>query len=127
FLHGGLCSAEVMRPLSEELDGYAVYAPERPGHGRTADRPSPFHYADGVADTVAVLDALGLASAHVVGFSDGAIIGLLLALGHPDRVRSLVAISGNLRAGDDVYVPEDERHYTMPAAELARVEEEYAR
>lgn len=127
FLHGGFCSAEVMRPMAEQLDGYAVYAPERPGHGRTADRPGPFHYDDGVADTLAVLDAVGVDSAHLVGFSDGAIIGMLTALRHPQRVRSLVHISGNLRPGADVYVPEDQQADTMPAAESARVSEEYAR
>jgi pimeloyl-ACP methyl ester carboxylesterase len=108
FLHGGFCSAEVMRELSEQLSGYAVHAPERPGHGRTADRPGPFHYDDGVLDTLAVMDALGLSSAHVVGFSDGATIGMLLALAHPGRVRSLVHISGNLRPGDDIYRSDDE-------------------
>ncbi len=127
FLHGGFCSAEVMRELSEQLSGYAVHAPERPGHGRTPDRPGPFHYDDGVVDTLAVMDVLGLASAHVVGFSDGANIGMLLALAHPERVRSLVHISGNLWAGEDVYRPEEEQSSAMPSIEAARVSREYAR
>jgi pimeloyl-ACP methyl ester carboxylesterase len=122
FLHGGFCSAEVMRDLSRQLTGYAVHAPERAGHGRTADRPGPFHYEDGVADTLAVMDAVGLDSAHIVGFSDGADIGMLLALAHPARVRSLVHISGNLRPGEDVYALEN----PMPPAELERVAAEYA-
>ncbi|WP_395638614.1 alpha/beta fold hydrolase [Pseudolysinimonas sp.] len=126
FLHGGFCSAEVMRELSEQLSGYAVHAPERPGHGRTPDRPGPFHYDDGVADTIALMDVLGLTSAHVLGFSDGADIGMLLALAHPDRVRSLVHISGNLRPGDDVYRPEEDHAAAMPAAESERVSLEYA-
>jgi pimeloyl-ACP methyl ester carboxylesterase len=127
FLHGGFCSAEVMRELSEQLSGYAVHAPERPGHGRTADRPGPFHYEDGVVDTLAFMDALELPCAHIVGFSDGANIGMLLGLAHPDRVRSLVHISGNLRPGDDVYRSEPEHEGTVPAAEAERVSIEYAR
>ena len=126
FLHGGFCSAEVMRELSTELSGYAVHAPERPGHGRTADRPGEYHYDDGVVDTLAFLDALGLASAHVVGFSDGAIIGMLLALDHPGRVRSLVHISGNLWPGDDVYRPEHEQEGAMPSHHSELVAREYA-
>ena len=126
FLHGGFCSAEVMRDLSQQLSGYAVHAPERPGHGRTADRPGAFHYDDGVADTLAVMDAVGLETAHVVGFSDGADIGMLLALAAPGRVRSLVHISGNLRPGDDVYRPEEDHAQAMPAAEGERVSREYA-
>jgi pimeloyl-ACP methyl ester carboxylesterase len=126
FLHGGFCSAEVMRELSQQLTGYAVYAPERPGHGRTADRAGAFHYDDGVTDTLAVMDALGLASAHLVGFSDGANIGMLLALAHADRVRSLAHISGNLRPDADVWAPEEDHARAMPAAQGERVSREYA-
>jgi pimeloyl-ACP methyl ester carboxylesterase len=97
LLHGGFCSIEMMRPQLDALaPDFAVYAPERPGHGRSPDRPGPISYAESVADTIAYLDEVGLADAHIVGFSDGAIIGLLIALQHPRRIRSLVAISGNL-------------------------------
>ncbi len=126
FLHGGFCSAEVMRELSEQLSGYAVHAPERPAHGRTADRPGPFHYEDGVADTVAVMDAVGLEAAHIVGFSDGADIGMLLALAHPERVLSLVHISGNLSPDAEVYRAEEEQAGAMPREQLDLVEREYA-
>jgi pimeloyl-ACP methyl ester carboxylesterase len=127
FLHGGFCSAEVMRDLSEQLTGFAVYAPERPGHGRTADRPGDFHYADGVLDTVAFMDAVGIRSAHIVGFSDGAIIGMLMALAHPSRVRSLVHISGNLRPGDDVWRPKSERRAAPNSDDPDRETLDYAR
>ncbi|MFD1372363.1 alpha/beta fold hydrolase [Actinoplanes sichuanensis] len=97
LLHGGFCSLESLRAQSDVLvAGYQVFAFERPGHGRSADIDEEFGYERGVADTVAYLDAVGLESAHVVGYSDGAIIGLLLALDHPGRVRSLTAISANL-------------------------------
>jgi pimeloyl-ACP methyl ester carboxylesterase len=126
FLHGGFCSAEVMRELSEQLTGYAVYAPERVGHGRTPDRPGAYHYDDGVIATRALLEAVDIPSAHIVGFSDGADIGMLLALAHPENVLSLVHISGNLRPGLDVYRPEDEHAAAMPADQLERVSQEYA-
>lgn len=44
-------------------------------------------------DVVAVLDALGWASAHIVGHSMGAMIAQRLAIGHPTRARSLTCIS----------------------------------
>jgi len=117
LLHGGFCSLEMMRPQLEALAAeYTVYAPERPGHGRTADRPGPFGYAQSVDDTVAYLDAVGLDSVHVVGFSDGAIIGLLLALQHPGRIRSLVSISGNLDPTGFVENSSDENNQTPDAA-----------
>jgi pimeloyl-ACP methyl ester carboxylesterase len=48
---------------------------------------------DLLADTVGVLDAYGIAAAHLVGLSAGGAFAQLLALGFPDRVLSLVLIS----------------------------------
>jgi pimeloyl-ACP methyl ester carboxylesterase len=48
---------------------------------------------DLIADAVGVLDAYGIAAAHVVGVSAGGAFAQLLALGFPDRVLSLVLIS----------------------------------
>jgi pimeloyl-ACP methyl ester carboxylesterase len=53
----------------------------------------PYGLRDLVADAVGLLDALGLARAHVVGMSMGASIGQLLALDHPERVASLTLCS----------------------------------
>ena len=117
LLHGGFCSLETWQAQIDALaPSFRVHAPERPGQGRTADRDGPFTYAAMVTDTLAYLDHAGLGSAHVVGFSDGAIIGLILAADHPARVRSLVAISGNL--DPDCLVPGE------PVAEAPGVEEQ---
>jgi pimeloyl-ACP methyl ester carboxylesterase len=125
LLHGGFCSLEVMRPMSQSLvPGYRVHAAERPGHGRTPDRAGPMSYDAVVADTLAYLDALGLAAAHLVGFSDGAIAGLLLARDHPDRVRSLVSISANLDPSG--FVGEADFDRAMPAETLVVTDEQYA-
>ena len=97
LLHGGFCSLESMRALSDSLiPDYLVHAFERPGHGRTADIDEEYSYVRSLADTVAYLDAQSLESVHVIGYSDGAILALLLALDHPGRVRSVTAISANL-------------------------------
>ncbi|GLY33806.1 alpha/beta fold hydrolase [Kineosporia sp. NBRC 101731] len=101
LLHGGFSSLEVMREVHDALAlGFQVHGPERPGHGRTADADGPFSYTAMVEHTLAYLNAMGVARAHVVGFSDGAIAGLLLARDHPDRVASLVSISANLDRPD---------------------------
>jgi pimeloyl-ACP methyl ester carboxylesterase len=47
------------------------------------------------ADTIGFLDAVVGGPAHLVGWSDGGIIGLLVAMARPDLVRKLVAISAN--------------------------------
>ncbi len=125
LLHGGYCSLEVMRELAELLaERFEVHAPERAGHGRTADREGPYSYARMAVDTVAYLDAAGIDRAHVVGFSDGGITALLLARDHGDRVLSIVPISGNLST--DAYVPEDYPHPTITEEAHAAVDREYA-
>ena len=97
LLHGGFCSLESLRAQSDALEAdRTVYAFERPGHGRSADDDGDYNYERGLADTLTYLDAQGLESVDVLGYSDGAILGLLLALHHPERIRSLIAISANL-------------------------------
>jgi pimeloyl-ACP methyl ester carboxylesterase len=95
-LHGGFSNCdglvEVFAPLAAD---YRVLAFDRRGHGRTADTDAPFHYADMTTETVGVLEHAGGDAAHIVGFSDGGIIGLLLALARPELVRSLVLIGAN--------------------------------
>jgi pimeloyl-ACP methyl ester carboxylesterase len=119
LLHGGHCSIETWQSQIEVLaTRYRVHAPERPGQGRTPDRPGPMTYQSMVDDTVAYLDAMELGSAHVVGFSDGAIAGLMLAVQHPARLRSLVAISGNLSPdafGPDAWDDDADAEATEPA------------
>ena len=102
LLHGGYATLENLRPLGDAL------AATHRGARAEADR------------ALAYLDAVGLESAHVGGFSDGAIIGLMLALDHPTRVRSLVAISGNIDPGG--FVSDEEAEHTMTAEAAALVE-----
>lgn len=94
LLHPGGTDSRPMQPLVDELHGYRVVLIDRPGHGRTPDVAAPWSF-EAMADTVAgVLDELGIDAAHVVGWSDGAIVGLHLALRRPELVRSLVVGAG---------------------------------
>ena len=96
LLHGGLSNSDVLLdtiggPLGEHR---RVAAFDRRGHGRTADTPEEFHYESMVDETIAVIEHLG-GPVHVVGWSDGGIVGLLLALRRPELVGRLVAIGTN--------------------------------
>ena len=93
LLHGGMCTAETFDGQTPALAGaYRVYVPERRGHGRTPDVEGPITYEVMAADTIAFMEAAGIASAHLVGFSDGALVALLVALERPDLVGRLVLI-----------------------------------
>lgn len=99
LLHGGFETVDMLPFLTQHLAKQRrVIAPERRGHGRTADQPGPVTYEVMARDTLAVMDALGVEAADVVGYSDGANIGMLLALAAPERVRRLVLVSGNFHA-----------------------------
>ena len=97
------CSTAASRPI-ETFSGlralltphFRVYLPERRAHGRTPDVPGPLTYDLMAQDTIAFMEAVGLDSAHLVGWSDGAMVGLLVAMRRPDLVRRLVMIGQHL-------------------------------
>ncbi|MFL5738409.1 MAG: alpha/beta fold hydrolase [Actinomycetota bacterium] len=128
LLHGGYCSIETMRPQIDELSGrYRVLAFERPGHGRSPDREGPISFDAMLAETVAYLDAMETDRAHVIGLSDGAILGYLMAIRHPERVRSLVAISGNVHASVGTELAEEELALAMPRSAIDALSQDYER
>lgn len=94
LLHGGFGNANnfnAMRPALAEQ--YKLIVPERRGHGHTPDLPGPITYDNMAEDTIAFMDAIGLQRAHLVGWSDGAMVGLLVALLAPERVSKLAFLS----------------------------------
>jgi pimeloyl-ACP methyl ester carboxylesterase len=97
LMHGGMVTndtwSEVMPVLAER---FRVYAPERRAHGHTPDVEGALHYADMATDTIEFIDTVVKQPAHLVGWSDGGNVGLLVAIARPDLVRKLVAISANL-------------------------------
>lgn len=87
---------------------FRVIAPEQLGHGRTADvADRPFHYHDMAEDTVELMRQLGIESTVVVGYSDGGIIGLDLAIHHPGRLSKLAVTGANARF--DGYTAENQK------------------
>ena len=95
FLHGGAGGIRDLDALRERLaPERRTISPDQRGHGGSPD-PGAMSYAAMAADTADLLDELGVAGADIVGWSDGGVVGLLLARDRPDLVRRLVAISAN--------------------------------
>ncbi len=70
---------------------------DQQGHGRTADTPRTMSYEQFGDDAAALLDALEVKRAHVMGYSQGGGVALQLALRHPPLVTKLVTLSATYR------------------------------
>jgi pimeloyl-ACP methyl ester carboxylesterase len=72
---------------------HRIVAPDQVGQGHTPDVAGPLSYTLMAQDTATLLQSLKLKRVDLVGFSDGGILALMLAVRHPELVRRLV-ISG---------------------------------
>jgi pimeloyl-ACP methyl ester carboxylesterase len=88
--------------------GYRVIRYDHRDTGRSTTVPdATYEFAELTDDAVAVLDAHGVESAHVVGVSMGGLIGQLLAVDHAERLRSLtLALTGALDMGSTEEAPD---------------------
>jgi pimeloyl-ACP methyl ester carboxylesterase len=125
LLHGGSGSIpEKWIPFF--ADRFQVIAIEQMGHGRTADNVNrPFHYHDMAEDTVELMRQLEIERAVVVGYSDGGIIGLDMAIHHPGRVSKLAVTGANARF--DGYTAENQAWARSFDPLSQPVSDEYAR
>lgn len=123
LLHGGLANADYwghqVPPLARH---YRVIVMDSRGHGRSSRDTRPFGYDLMASDVLGLLDHLHVRKAALVGWSDGAIIGLDIAIHHPERLTKLFAFAANSDPGG---VKDVSRSPTFMAFE-ARAGREYA-
>jgi pimeloyl-ACP methyl ester carboxylesterase len=99
LLHGG--GSTIHGSFARQIPVFAqtrrVIAVEQFGHGHSDDADGELSYSRMAEDTADLLRQLHVTHADIVGWSDGGIIGLILAARHPELVRHLVASGANTR------------------------------
>ncbi|BAR58258.1 pimeloyl-ACP methyl ester carboxylesterase [Bradyrhizobium diazoefficiens] len=124
LLHGGLANANYWGHQVRALQRrYQVIVMESRGHGRSSRDQEPYGYDLMASDVVGLLDHLKIRKAAIVGWSDGAIIGLDIAMKHPERVTKLFAFAAN----SDPSGVADIASSDVFNAYIARAGEEYKR
>jgi pimeloyl-ACP methyl ester carboxylesterase len=96
LLHGGLANSNYWAHQIDELSrSFSVTVMDTRGHGRSPVTSGAFSYELFARDVIGLLDFLEIPTTSVVGWSDGAITGIQLALTRPDRLSSLFAFGAN--------------------------------
>ena len=123
LLHGGLANSDYwgLQVPALARDHLVIVLDSR-GHGRSARDATPFSYTLMATDVLALMDILDIPKAAVVGWSDGAITALTLAMRHPDRVDRVFAFAANA----DPSGVKDVHESPVFSAFIARTGREYA-
>jgi pimeloyl-ACP methyl ester carboxylesterase len=96
LLHGGLANSNYWGELVPALaPRYRTIVMDSRGHGRSSRDAQPYGYDLMASDVLALMDFLKIDKAAIVGWSDGAIIGLDIAIHHPERLSKLFAFAAN--------------------------------
>jgi pimeloyl-ACP methyl ester carboxylesterase len=125
LLHGGLANSDYWGNQVKVLaPHHTVILLDSRGHGRSSRDAQAYGYDLMADDVVAVLDHLNIKKADVVGWSDGGILGLDLAMRHPDRVGKIFAFAANSKTSG--VIAGVEKNPTF-AAYIDRAGQEYKR
>ena len=96
LLHGGLANQQYWgNQISALSPGHRTIAVDSRGHGRSTRDTRPYGYDLMADDVLALMDYLHIRQADLVGWSDGAIISLDLAMRYPTRVRRVFSFAAN--------------------------------
>jgi len=122
LLHGGLANADYWGHQVRALAPfYQVVVVDSRGHGRSTRNAQPFGYDLMASDVIGLMDYLHIRRAALVGWSDGAIIGLDIAMHHPERLTRLFAFAAN----SDPSGVKDIDQSPVFRAYIARAQKEY--
>ena len=122
LLHGGLANSNYWGLQVLVLAAkYRVIVMDSRGHGRSSRNEQPFGYNLMASDVLGLMDFLRIRKAAIVGWSDGAILGLDIAIHHPERLTKVFAFAAN----SDPSGVSDIAHSPVFTAYVARAAKEY--
>lgn len=125
LLHGGLANSDYWgKQIPELAKHHQVIVVDSRGHGRSTRDSRPYSYDLMSDDVVALLDTLHIRKADIVGWSDGGIIGIDLAIRYPERVNKIFAFAPNTRT--DGVRPDTDKNPVF-AQYIERAGDEYRR
>ena len=97
LIHGGLGYADIWSAqVADLMTDHLVIVADSRGHGRSTRTEEPFGYDLMSSDYLALLDFLKIDKVDLVGWSDGGIIGIDIAMSHPERLKHLFAQAANI-------------------------------
>lgn len=97
LIHGGLGHADIWASQVATISKtHKVIVADSRGHGRSTRTEQPYGYDLMASDYLALLDYLKIDKTALVGWSDGGIIGIDIALHHPERLTRLFAQAANV-------------------------------
>ena len=96
LIHGNKEDHHIFDELVEIMSReHTVYAMDSRGHGESAT-PKEYHYSDMADDVINLIDALDIISPALVGYSDGGIVALLVAIRASNKLSRIVCCGANL-------------------------------
>ena len=123
LLHGGLANSNYWGNQVPVLAKYyQVVVMDSRGHGRSTRDEQPIGYQLMASDVIGLMDYLKIRKAAIVGWSDGAILGLVIAIHRPDRLTKLFAFGANT---DPSAAKENLGESPVLKLSAARTEKEY--
>ena len=100
LLHGNGEDHHIFDKLTEKLKRkFTVYAIDSRNHGKSS-MTDDYYYETMAEDIFSFINALELGRVFLAGFSDGAVISLLLALKYPDVIKKMALLGVNLKPAD---------------------------
>lgn len=122
LLHGGLANSNYWGNQVPILaKHYMVIVMDSRGHGRSTNDGKPYSYDLMASDVIGLMDFLKINRSAIVGWSDGADLGLDIAIHHPERLTKLFAFAANSNVNGEADISKS----IVFNAYIARTQTEY--